>query len=82
MSNQNITTEIAAVLDNPKLGKSEKISELERMRENARAEMRAASESAMVDDTGNGDELQHLDEALEKLGSNPESIEDRGAATL
>ncbi|MBC7284515.1 hypothetical protein [Hoeflea sp.] len=82
MVHQDIDTVIAEILDNPDLAKSEKINQLEKMREDARAEMRAASESAMVDDVETGDDLKQLDLALDKLGSDPDSIEDNSTATL
>ena len=82
MDTQDITRDIAGIVNDPDLSKSEKIDKLESMREGVRQEMRAASESAMVDDNRIGDELKHLDEALDKLGSDKASIEDGGGATL
>ena len=82
MVHQDIDNVIATILDNPELAKSEKINQLEKMREDARAEMRAASESAMVDDIEIGDDLKQLDLALDKLGFDPDSIEDNSTATL
>lgn len=82
MAHQNINDVIAHILEDPALAKSEKISRLEKMREEARAEMRAASESAMVDDIETGDDLKRLDLALDDLGSDQNSIEDKGGATL
>ena len=82
MANHDITEDIARILDDPQLARSGKVARLKQMREDTRADMRAASESAMVDDAETGDELKHLDEALDKLGVDEESPEDRGAATL
>ena len=82
MSHHDIKAEIRNILADTKLGKAEKIGLLESMREDARAEMRAASESAMADDTNTGDDLKHLDQALDDLGAHPDSIEDKGGATL
>ncbi|MBU4528864.1 MAG: hypothetical protein KUA43_07805 [Hoeflea sp.] len=82
MVHQNITDVISKIVEDPELAKSEKISQLEKLRQDARAEMRAASESAMVDDVETGDDLKQLDLALEKLGSDPDSIEDNSTATL
>lgn len=82
MAPQDISDVIAKIVEDPALSKPEKVIELERLRQNARAEMRAASESAMVDDADTGDDLKHLDLALEALGADSASIEDSGAATL
>lgn len=82
MTHQDIDSVIARILENPELAKSEKISQLEKKRQDARAEMRAASESSMVNDAEIGDELKQLDLALDKLGSDPDSIEDNSTATL
>jgi len=82
MVHQNISDVISKIVEDPELAKSEKINQLEKLRQDARAEMRAASESAMVDDIETGDDLKQLDLALEKLGSDSDSIEDNSTATL
>ena len=82
MVTHDIDNVIAGILDDPALDTSEKIRKLEHMRQDARAEMRAASESAMVDDVDTGDDLKRLDMALHDLGADHDSIEDNGAATL
>ncbi|MDP2122615.1 MAG: hypothetical protein Q8S27_09235 [Hoeflea sp.] len=82
MMTHDIDTVIAGILEDPALDRSAKIEKLQKMRQDTRAEMRAASESAMVDDVDTGDHLKHLDLALRDLGADHDSIEDRGAATL
>jgi len=82
MAHQDIETEIRKILDNPELAHSEKVDKLEYLREGARQEMRAATESAMVNDNDVGDDLKLLDQALEDLAAQPASIEDGGGATL
>jgi hypothetical protein len=82
MPHQDIKADIRVILEDPDLGNAEKIDRLERMREGARAEMRAATESAMVSDDDVGDDLKHLDEALARLSAEPVSPEDGGGATL
>ena len=82
MAHHTVISEIAAILDNDGLSTNEKIESLKRMREGARAEMRAATESAMVDDSDVGDDLKLIDEALNDLAAHPDSIEDGGGATL
>ena len=54
MVHQNISDVISKIVEDPELAKSEKINQLEKLRQDARAEMRAASESAMVDDIETG----------------------------
>lgn len=82
MAHQGVKSDISNILDDKKLPRDKKIDLLERMREGARAEMRAATESAMVDDNDVGDDLKLIDEALSSLSAHPDSIEDGGGATL
>ncbi len=82
MPHQDVKADIRAILEDPDLPDAKKVDLLERMHEGVRAEMRAATESAMVDDNDVGDDLKHIDEALEKLSAHPASPEDGGGATL
>ncbi|MDF1606553.1 hypothetical protein PZ897_00025 [Hoeflea sp. YIM 152468] len=82
MAHQTVKTDISKILDDSTLSTVEKIGKLERMREGARAEMRAATESAMVNDNDVGDDLKLIDQALDDLAAPPDSIEDGGGATL
>ena len=82
MAHQDVKAEIQKILDDPELATAEKVSQLESMREGARQEMRAATESAMVNDDDVGDDLKQLDEALARLSADPVSPEDGGGATL
>lgn len=82
MAHQDVKAEIQKILDDAELATAEKVSQLESMREGARQEMRAATESAMVDDSDVGDDLKLLDQALDDLDAQPVSIEDGGGATL
>jgi len=82
MAHQGVKSDITKILDNKNLPREEKVNLLERMREDARAEMRAATESAMVDDNDVGDDLKLVDQALSSLSADPDSIEDGGGATL
>jgi hypothetical protein len=82
MAYQDVKADIQKILDNTELATAEKVSQLEYMREGARQEMRAATESAMVDDNDVGDDLKLLDQVLEDLAAQPASIEDGGGATL
>ncbi|WP_417417772.1 hypothetical protein [Hoeflea sp.] len=82
MPHQDVKADIRNILEDPDMTDAEKINLLERMRESARAEMRAATESAMVNDDDVGDDLKHLDQALEDLSADIVSPEDGGGATL
>jgi hypothetical protein len=61
------------------LSRQEKIARLEKLRSEARALQRAATESAMVDDDGWYEDVHLIDTELENLGH---SVEEKGAATL
>lgn len=82
MTHQDVKADIRLILEDPDLNDAERIDRLERMREGARAEMRAATESAMVNDDDVGDDLKHIDDALARLSADPVSPEDGGGATL
>ncbi|WP_417434663.1 hypothetical protein [Hoeflea sp.] len=82
MPHQDVKADIRNILEDPDTTDAEKINLLERMRESVRAEMRAATESAMVNDDDVGDDLKQLDEALARLSADPVSPEDGGGATL
>ncbi|WP_246730202.1 hypothetical protein [Nitratireductor mangrovi] len=73
---------IADILAADALGKGEKITRLTELRREARDEQRAASEAGMIDDDGLNADLREIDLALDQLGANVTSIEDKGAATL
>jgi len=61
------------------LSRQEKIARLEKLRSEARALQRAATESAMVDDDGWYEDVHLIDTELENLGR---AVEEKGAATL
>ena len=52
------------------------------MYQQVRAEQRAATESAMVEDNDLGAELQEIKLALDRLNAEPDSPEEKSAATL
>ncbi len=82
MVHQNLKTYIQKILDDDTLPRAEKVKLFETKRRDATAEMRAASESAMVDDNECGDDHKLLDQALDDLAGRPDSIKDGGAASL
>ncbi|QDZ02253.1 hypothetical protein FQ775_18730 [Nitratireductor mangrovi] len=82
MKESRIRLKIADILAADALGKGEKITRLTELRREARDEQRAASEAGMIDDDGLNADLREIDLALDQLGANVTSIEDKGAATL
>jgi hypothetical protein len=61
------------------LSRQKKIARLEKLRGEARALQRAATESAMVDDDGWYEDVHLIDTELENLGR---PVAEKGAATL
>ncbi len=73
---------VRAVLLNPDLDAAQRINLLTKMREDARAEQRAASESMMVDADGLNADLRDIELALDGLGQSPAEVEGKGPASL
>ncbi|MCB1415187.1 MAG: hypothetical protein KDJ64_02120 [Nitratireductor sp.] len=82
MNRQAMKTEIDEILSSREMKSQQQIAELQRLREDIRAQMRAETEGGMGDDADLGADLKLLDEALESLNADCKSIEDGGAATL
>ena len=82
MNRQAMKTEIEEILSSKELKSRQQIAELERLREDIRQQMRAETEGGATSNDDLGADLKLLDEALESLNTEPESIEDTGAATL
>jgi hypothetical protein len=70
---------LQAIRDDAGLSRKERIAKLEKLRIEARALQRAATESAMVDDDGWFEDVHLIDTELENLGR---TVEEKGAATL
>jgi hypothetical protein len=79
MTVSTMELKLQAIRNDGGLSPDEKIARLEKLRTEARALQRAASESAMVDDDGWYEDVHLIDTELEKLGG---SVEEKGAATL
>jgi hypothetical protein len=78
-----IADRINEILYAPGLSRQERIKGLTILRDDARAEQRAASESGMIDDDGLNDVLKHLDLAITRLGDKPlAEEEERTPASL
>ena len=79
MTVSTMELKLQAIRDDTGLSRREKIARLERLRNEARALQRAATESAMVEDDGWFEDVHLIDTELENLGR---TVEEKGAATL
>ena len=79
MTVSTMELKLQAIRDDEGLSRREKIARLERLRTEARALQRAATESAMVEDDGWYEDVHLIDVELENLGR---TVEEKGAATL
>ncbi|MCB1444752.1 MAG: hypothetical protein KDJ87_02835 [Rhizobiaceae bacterium] len=73
---------IREVMADTSLDRAGRIARLTKLREDARAEQRMASEAPAVDDDGLNSRLRDVELALEHLGQDPSEEEGKGAATL
>lgn len=73
---------VASILRNPELSRRDRIQKLMKLREDARAEQRLASEGGMIEDDGLNSNLRDIELALERLGLDPAIEEGKGPATL
>jgi hypothetical protein len=73
---------VASILRNPELSRSDRIKKLMKLRDDARAEQRLASEGAPIGDDGMHSDLRDIEIALDRLGLDPALQEGKGAATL
>jgi hypothetical protein len=62
--------------------RAKKLAMLMDLYEQARAEQRAATESAMIENDGLADTLRRIELALETLGADPVEQEGKSASTL
>ena len=79
MTVSKMELKVREICDDERLSHSDKIVRLEKLRTEARALQRAATESPMVDDDGWYEDVHVIDTALEHLGR---AIREKGAATL
>lgn len=79
MTVSTMELKLNAIRSDTGLSRKEKIVKLERLRIEARALQRAATESAMVEDDGWYEDVHLIDTELENLGR---SVDEKGAATL
>ena len=79
----HVTGQIAAILKDDRRPATKRIEDLLRLRDDARALQRAATESPMGNDDAAESGLREIDRALRKLGHrDPGRAEERSAATL
>jgi hypothetical protein len=79
MTVSTMELKLQEILSETGLSRQEKIARLEKLRGEARALQRAATESAMVDDDGWYEDVHLIDTELENLGR---PVAEKGAATL
>jgi hypothetical protein len=79
MTVSTMELKIQTIRNEDGLSRQDRIAKLEKLRTEARALQRAASESAMVDDDGWYEDLHLIDTELESLGRD---VQEKGAATL
>ncbi len=82
MAVDTIKSRIEEIMTDKDNTSEEQLDKLEKLREEIRAEMRAATESAMVDDQDIGAELKAVDEAIESIDPTADDPDDKNAATL
>lgn len=73
---------VVSILKNPEFSRGDRINKLSKLREDARAEQRLASEGGTIDDDGLNSNLRDIELALERLGQMPSEEEGKGPATL
>lgn len=74
--------EVRAIVADEALSRAERITHLTKLRDDARAEQRLASESPAVDDDGLTSKLRDAEMVLEALGYDLSKAEGKGPATL
>jgi hypothetical protein len=72
---------VRAILDEATLTREDRIRKLTRLRDDARADQRLASEAPAVDDDGMNSTLRDVERVLEYLGRTPAG-EGKGPASL
>lgn len=74
--------EVRNIMLDESLSSKERIKRLTKLRDDARAEQRLASEAPAVDDDGLNSKLRDVEMMLDRLGLDPAKEEGKGAATL
>lgn len=74
--------EVRDIMLDESLSHKERLKRLTKLRDDARAEQRLASESPAVDDDGLNSKLRDVEMMLDKLGLEPSKEEGKGPASL
>lgn len=74
--------EVRDIMLDESLSRRERLNRLTKLRDDARAEQRLASEAPAVDDDGLNSKLRDVEMMLDKLGLEPAKEEGKGPATL
>lgn len=74
--------EVRDIMTDTTLTHQERIQRLSKLRDDARAEQRMASEAPAVDDDGLNSKLRDVEMMLERLGRAPSQEEGKGPASL
>ena len=82
MYEQIRNVEVRDIMTDASLTHRERIKRLTKLRDDARAEQRLASEAPAVDDDGLNSKLRDAEMMLERLGLEPAKEEGKGPASL
>jgi hypothetical protein len=74
--------EVRKIMTDPALDPHERVQLLSKLRDDARAEQRLASEAPAVDDDGLNSRLREVELVLDRLGQAPAEQEGKGPASL
>jgi hypothetical protein len=74
--------EVRDIMFDEKLSSAERLKRLTKLRDDARAEQRLASEAPAVDDDGLNSKLRDVEMMLDRLGLEMSKEEGKGPATL
>lgn len=74
--------EVRDIMMDEKLSRKERLAKLTKLRDDARAEQRMASEAPAIDDDGMSSKLRDVELMLDKLGLEPSKEDSKGPATL
>lgn len=74
--------EVRDIMTDETLSHKDRIKKLTKLRDDARAEQRMASEAPAVDDDGLNSKLRDVELMLERLGLEPAREEGKGPASL
>lgn len=74
--------QVDTIVENPEFSRAERIRKLMKLRDDARAEQRLASEGGAIDDDGLNSNLRDIELALGKMGETPAEEEGKGPASL